>query len=137
MSFSLRLLLIVSAVMMLVFMLKRIRHAKLKIEYTVFWLLFASILVLMGIFPRVFYAISSFIGFQAPISMVFLVIFFVLIIKIFFMTLQISQLENKIDALAQQIAINRKNDLDERDKKSYVEDGNREEENSEYGTGQK
>ena len=125
MSFSLRLLLIVSAVMMLVFMLKRIRHAKLKIEYTVFWLLFASILVLMGIFPRVFYA--------APISMVFLVIFFVLIIKIFFMTLQISQLENKIDALAQQIAINRKNDLDERDKKSYVEDGNREEETVSMG----
>ena len=51
-------------------------------------------------------------GFQAPMSMVLLAIIFVLIVKTFFMTIQISQLENKIDALTQQIAINRKIDAD-------------------------
>ena len=66
----------------------------------------------MGIFPKVFYKISDFIGFQSPISMVFLVVIFVLIIRMFFMTIQISQLENKIDNLVQQIAIDRKTDQD-------------------------
>lgn len=114
MTLLIRILLVISAILMLAFMLKRIRQAKLKIEYTIFWIAFSTILVLMGIFPKVFYWISGVIGFQSPISMVFLVIIFVLIIKMFFMTIQISQLENKIDALAQQIAIDRKIDLDEK-----------------------
>ena len=112
MSGLLRILLIVSAVLMLLFMMRKIRQSKLKIEYTVFWILFASILTIMGIFPKVFYKISDFIGFQSPISMVFLVVIFVLIIRMFFMTIQISQLENKIDNLVQQIAIDRKTDQD-------------------------
>ena len=112
MSGLLRILLIVSAVLMLLFMLRKIRQSKLKIEYTVFWILFASILTIMGIFPKVFYKISDFIGFQSPISMVFLVVIFVLIIRMFFMTIQISQLENEIDNLVQQIAIDRKTDQD-------------------------
>lgn len=112
MSGLLRILLIVSAVLMLLFMLRKIRQSKLKIEYTVFWILFSSILAIMGIFPTVFYKISDFIGFQSPISMVFLVVIFVLIVRMFFMTIQISQLENKIDNLVQQIAIDRKTDRD-------------------------
>lgn len=112
MTFLIRILLIISAILMLVFMLKRIRQSKLKIEYTIFWIAFSTLLVLMGIFPKIFYRISGLIGFQSPISMVFLVIIFVLIVKMFFMTIQISQLENKVDALAQQIAIDRKIDKD-------------------------
>ncbi len=113
MSVLIRVLLILSACLMLAFMLKRIRQAKLKIEYTIFWIAFASLLVVMGVFPEVIYKISDLIGFQAPISMVYLVIIFVLILKMFFMTLQISQLEHKVDALAQQIAIDRKLDKEE------------------------
>ena len=114
MSVLIRILLIVSAILMLVFMLKKIRQAKLKIEYMVFWIAFSVILVIMGIFPKMLYLISDFLGFQSPINMVYLVIIFVLIVKMFFMTLQISQLEHKIEALAQQNAIDRKIDKDEK-----------------------
>ena len=98
---------------MLAFMIKRIRQSKVKIEYTVFWIVFSSVLVIMGVFPGIFYKISRLIGFQSPINMVYLVIIFVLIVKAFFMTIQISQLENKIDSLTQKIAIDRKIDKDE------------------------
>jgi len=114
MSIILRVLLIVGALLLMAFMLKRIRQSKLKIEYTIFWIVFSGILVLMGIFPKVFYWISGLIGFQSPINMIYLVIIFVLIVKMFFMTIQISQLENKIDSLTQQVAIDRKNDSDRR-----------------------
>ncbi len=112
MSGLLRVLLVIGAILMLIFMLKKIRMAKLKIEYSVFWISFASILVIMGVFPKIFYEISDFIGFQSPISMIFLVIIFVLMVKNFFMSIQISQLENKIDNLVQRIAIDRKIDRD-------------------------
>ncbi|WP_334104474.1 DUF2304 domain-containing protein [Muricomes intestini] len=114
MSVLIRVLLIISAVLMLIFMLKKIRQAKLKIEYMIFWIVFSVILVIMGIFPGVLYVISDLIGFQSPINMVYLVIIFVLIVKMFFMTLQISQLEHRVEALVQQIAIDRKIDKEKK-----------------------
>lgn len=110
MSAILRVFIIIGAFCLLIYMLKKIRQSKLKIEYTIFWILFSLVLVLMGIFPKVFYFISRIIGFQAPINMIFLVIIFVLIVKLFLTSMQISKLENKVDSLTQQIAIDRKID---------------------------
>ena len=112
MSIYIRVLLIIGAVLMLAFMLKKIRQSKLKIEYIIFWLVFSTLLVFMGIFPQVISWISRALGVQAPINLVFLLIIFVLIIKLFFNTLQISALENKVDSLAQQISIEQKMDKD-------------------------
>ena len=47
MSGALRILMILGAVFLMVFMIKKIRQAKVKIEYTVFWIIFSGILVLM------------------------------------------------------------------------------------------
>ncbi|MFQ9494363.1 DUF2304 domain-containing protein [Dorea longicatena] len=110
MSGYIRVLLIIGACSLMLFMLKKIRQSKLKIEYVIFWFCFSSVLVLMGIFPKVVSKISGILGFQSPVNMVFLIIIFILIVKLFFNTLQISALENKVDSLAQQIAIDRKMD---------------------------
>ena len=112
MSIYIRILLIIGACSLLLFMLKKIRQSKLKIEYVVFWFCFSSILVLMGIFPNIASKISAILGFQSPVNMVFLIIIFILIVKLFFNTIQMSALENKVDSLAQQIAIDRKIDHD-------------------------
>lgn len=108
----LRIVLIVSAILLLVYMVKKIRQSKVKIEYTIFWLGFSVVLIIMGVFPQLVYLISDFIGFQSPVNLVFLMIIFVLIVKNFYTTLEISQLENKVDSLTQQIAINQKDERD-------------------------
>lgn len=114
MAGALRILMILGAVFLMVFMIKKIRQAKVKIEYTVFWIIFSGILVLMGIFPQLFYWVSELLGFQAPINMIYLVIIFVLIVKLFLISVQISQLENKVDSLTQQVAIDRKVDKEDK-----------------------
>ena len=114
MSGALRILMILGAVFLMVFIIKKIRQAKVKIEYTVFWIIFSGILVLMGIFPQLFYWVSELLGFQAPINMIYLVIIFVLIVKLFLISVQISQLENKVDSLTQQVAIDRKVDKEDK-----------------------
>lgn len=114
MSGALRILMILGAVFLMVFMIKKIRQAKVKIEYTVFWIIFSGILVLMGIFPQLFYWVSELLGFQAPVNMIYLVIIFVLIVKLFLISVQISQLENKVDSLTQQVAIDRKVDKEDK-----------------------
>ena len=73
----------------------------------------------MGLFPGIVSWIAHALGFISAVNMVFLVVIFILIVKLFFNTLQISALENKVDSLAQQIAIDRKidNDIREEEKK--------------------
>ena len=112
MSGFLRLALIVSAILLFVYMIKKIRQSKVKIEYTIFWLGFSVVLIVMGVFPQLFYVISDFIGFQSPVNLLFLMIIFVLIVKNFYTTIEISQLENKVDNLTQQIEINQKDERD-------------------------
>ena len=108
MSIVLRILLILGALAMLCFVLKRIRVAKLKIEHALFWIVFSAILVVIGIFPQIIYFVAEQIGFMSSVSMVFLCIIGILIIKVFLMTIQISHLEHKVDSLVQQIAISSK-----------------------------
>lgn len=116
MSIYIRVMLVIGAIALMAFMLRKIRQSKLKIEYIIFWLTFSAILVIMGIFPQIISWISRALGFQAPINLAYLVIIFVLIVKLFFNTIQISALENKVDSLTQQIAIDRKMDKDAADK---------------------
>ncbi len=104
----LRIILIISAISLFLYMIKKIRQAKMKIEHTIFWLVFAVVLIVMGVFPQIVYVVSRWIGFQSPVNMVFLMIIFILIVKNFLATLQISHLENKVDNLVQQIAIEKK-----------------------------
>lgn len=108
MSNVLRIMLIISAVLLFMYMIKKIRQAKMKIEHTIFWLAFAVVLIVMGVFPQIIYIVSKLIGFQSPVNLVFLMIIFILIVKNFLATLQISQLENKVDNLVQQVAIEKK-----------------------------
>lgn len=108
MGVVLRIILILGAVLLFWFMIKKIRQAKMKIEHTIFWLIFSAVLILIGAFPQIIYIVSDWIGFQSPVNMVFLVIIFILIVKNFLATIQISHLENKVDNLAQQIAIEKK-----------------------------
>lgn len=68
----------------------------------------------MGVFPQIMSAISEFLGFKSTVNMVYLIVIFVLIVKLFYNTIQISALENKVDSLAQQIAIDRKIDAEEK-----------------------
>ena len=58
MSIFIRILLVVGAIVLLAFMLRKIRLAKLKIEYTVFWIGFSCILVI-NVFPLHPYAASE------------------------------------------------------------------------------
>ena len=81
MSIFIRILLVVGAIVLLAFMLRKIRLAKLKIEYTVFWIGFSCILVIMGVFPQIMSAISEFLGFKSTVNMVYLIVIFVLIVS--------------------------------------------------------
>lgn len=113
MSATLRILLVVVSLFTLFIVIKKIRKAQLQIEYTLFWVFFCGVLVLLSIFPGVAVWFSNFLGLQSPSNLIFLVIIFVLVIKLFNQTLEISRLDSKIQKLVQHEALKEKEESEE------------------------
>lgn len=114
MSWEIRLVLIVGALLTAVFMLRKIRRSKIEIGYSIFWILFSAGVLILSIFPQIAFWAVDLLKMQSPINVVYLVMIFVLIMKLFSTTVKLSELENKINALAQQMAINRTEQTEER-----------------------
>lgn len=106
MSYYLRLLILVASIVTLFYVLRRIRKSQLQIEDSLFWIFLSLVFVVMGAFPQIVYAATRFFGFQAPVNMIFLVIISILLLKVFLSSIKISQLENKLEQLVQELAIN-------------------------------
>lgn len=102
----LRCLLVLGSLVTAAFILRRVRKAQVQIEDTIFWLGFSALLLLLSIFPQAAFWLSRALGFQSPINLVYLLIIFVLLVKQFFMTIRISQMDSKLRSLAQKVALN-------------------------------
>ena len=112
MTIQIRILLIVGALLTTGYMLARIRKSKLKIEDSVFWIVFSGCIVLLSVFPQIAFWATWLLGIQSPINTVYLFIIFVLLVRLFSVTSKLSQLENRIDKLAQHVAIREKEEKD-------------------------
>lgn len=100
-----RIILLVVSLFTMIFMLKRIRQSKIQIEDSLFWILFAVMVVILGAFPVIADFMAGVIGIYSTVNFIFLFFIFILLIKEFSMTIKISQLENKIKELTQEIAL--------------------------------
>ena len=105
MSVELRVLLIVISILTLGFIIKKIRQSKLEIEYAIFWIVFSFLLIILSIFPGIVYWLTDLLDISSPVNLVFLFIIFVLVLKEFMATIELSLLSRKIKELVQQIAI--------------------------------
>ncbi len=102
---ELRIVLIVMAFFTFAFMVRYIRKSKVKIEDTFFWIIFSGIIIIASVFPQIFFWAADLIGISAPINFVLLFIIFLMILKMYTLTLKVSMLELKIIELTQNIAI--------------------------------
>lgn len=114
MTMLLRVILIIASLFTMVFIVKRIRASRMQIEDTLFWLFFSVILVLFALFPVIPDTLASILGIYSTANFLFSFFIFVLLIKVFMMSIRISQLENKIREMTQKIAID--NNLSKSDK---------------------
>lgn len=111
-----RILLIVVSLLTTYYILKRIRQSKLQIEYAIFWILFSGVLIIFSLFPWLVSLFTRMVGMQLPVNFIFLLFIFVLMVKMFFMTIELSTLENKVKDLTQELALEEKERQDEQKK---------------------
>lgn len=98
-----------------VFMIRKVRREQFLIQDTLYWIFFCLILIVLSVFPRVSVFFADLLGFEAPQNFVFVAIIFLLLIKIFLLSVKTSVLESKLNELIETYAIDRQEVSDKTD----------------------
>lgn len=105
MSLTLQFLLAVAAVILLVFIVRRIKKSEMQIDDSVFWFFFAVSFVLLAVFPQIAYFFAEALGFDSAANFIFVYVVGVLIVREFSLTTKVASLRRKQKELVQQLAL--------------------------------
>ncbi len=105
MSIALRIALIAASLLLAVFVLRKIRRAKLNIDDSIYWIVVAFALLLLSLFPQVAIWASSLLGIQSPANFVFLFMVFVVLVKLFQVSIDLSVQKHRLNSLIQKMAL--------------------------------
>lgn len=108
MSIVLRIALIVVCVVACGYVLRKIRRAQMEIDDAIYWIIVSIVLVIISIFPQIPDFFSDLLGIQSPSNFVFLAVIFLVILKLFSLSLEVSLLKQKLKSAIQNIAIREK-----------------------------
>lgn len=114
MTVTLRIILLAASILNCAWIIQRIRKAQTRIEDSVFWILFSGLLIGMSLFPQMIEWGAAITGVQSAVNFVFLSIIFVLMAKLFRVSIKMSQMEHKLQTFAQIYAIDKRK-AEERD----------------------
>lgn len=133
MTAMLRGVLIVVSLSTMAYMMHKIRQAKVQIEAALFWVIFSLVLVVFAIFPPAADACARLLGIYSTPNFLFLSMIFLLMVKIFSMTIHISQLESKQKELIQKMALDQKENEEMERRLDQLADRQKEREDAEGG----
>lgn len=105
MSTNLSIFLIIVAILAIIYIVWKIRHSHMNISDSIYWIVFAILLLLFSIFPQIIIFIAPLVGIQSPQNLLYLIIIALLVFKIFLMAIKMSQMQDKITLLVQKVAI--------------------------------
>lgn len=101
----LRISLVVSAFLVLLFVTRKIKKAQFSTADSLFWLFLSICLLIVAVFPGIAYFFSGVLGIQSPSNFIFLSVIALLLVHEFTIQAQLSQLKSKITALTQELAL--------------------------------
>ena len=85
--------------------IQKIRGSKMRIEDAVFWVLLCVMFIIFALFPGIPDGLAALLGIYSTANFLFLFMIFILLMKIFSMSLHMSELEKKIEELSQSLAL--------------------------------
>ncbi len=119
MTLTLRVVLVLVSLMTLLFVMRKVRSSKIRLEDSMAWILFSGALFVLSVFPGIFDFLAELAGVYSTVNFVFLFFIFVLLILCFSLNMKVSQMDIKIKELTQLLAIEKferySNDLLKRD----------------------
>ena len=112
MSTSLRIGLLIASIIALLFVIFNVVKKKLNIKYSIVWILWALLALIMAIFPKTFYSLSKLLGIELPVNAVFLIMITLLYGLTFYAYIMISKHNDEIIKLTYEVA-SLKKEIDE------------------------
>lgn len=101
----LRVLLVLGAAAALFLVGHATKRRKILVEDAVFWVVLSVIFVLLALFPEIAIRLAYALGFMSASNFVYLAVIVLLLWKVFSNSAEISRLKNKVNELAQEIAL--------------------------------
>ena len=109
-----QILAIILSVAMLVFVLVLLRFYFLPEKYAVIWLVAAIVSIIMSIFPSILDNLSSFFGISQPINLLFVAGFFIVLLLLMQLSLELARTRDELRRVVQSLAV----DLEENSRRN-------------------
>ena len=113
MTITLRIFLVIAAFLVLLFIKNKIKSSKLEVSDSIFWLVFAFLLLINAIFPQLASWAAHHCGVDSTSNFVFLCVIGILVIKCFSLTVNLSIQKARLTKLIEHVALLEK-DLSEK-----------------------
>ncbi len=105
MSTVMRLLLFAGSVLMSCYVLHCIRRSRMRMEDSLFWVFFSLILLFLAVFPSAAQTVANWFGVISTVNLVYLVIIFILLVKLLLTDQKVSRLETMLSHLIQEYTV--------------------------------
>lgn len=102
MGVGLRIVLAVGAILLLTFVLNKIRRAQLETSDAVFWFVLAGCLVVLALFPQIAFWLADVLGVLSAANLIFLAVVAVLLVKQLMDSVQLARLRSRLIELTQE-----------------------------------
>jgi len=96
---------IVLSVVMLIVVLVLLRFYFLPEKYAVIWLIAAIAAIVLSVFPGILSAVSSFFGISQPVNLLFFAAFFIVLLLLMQLSLELARTRDELRRVVQSIAI--------------------------------
>ncbi|MBQ6383181.1 MAG: DUF2304 domain-containing protein [Clostridia bacterium] len=110
MSVPVRILLLAGAVWTFIYVFRCIRKDKMKDDESFYWIISAGVLVLLAVFPEIITELAGLLGVESAVNLVFLIVIFMLILKVFFMDRKLAALRHQTTEVIEKTAIEKLNE---------------------------
>ena len=101
---DLRVGLAIASVSVLLVIVWTVAKRKLNIKYSIVWILWALLSIMMAIFPEIFFTLSDILSIQIPVNTVFLIMIALLYALVFYVYIMITKHNEEIVKLTYEIA---------------------------------
>jgi hypothetical protein len=107
-SAQLQIILLIVSIIVLVVIINMIRRYNLELRYSLLWLFFCIVNILLAAFSNIGQTTARLLSIKQPVNAIFLLSFGFQFFIIFSLTITISQLSNKFTQLVQEVGLLKK-----------------------------
>jgi hypothetical protein len=112
-----QILAIILSVVMLIVVLGLLRFYVLPEKYAVIWLVAGVVSVVLSVFPGILNAVSDFFGISQPINLIFFAGFFIMLLLLMQLSLELARTRDELRKVVQSIAVDMEEQRDRPDSK--------------------